>query len=92
MAATFKTVPPSTPQDNVPPFDREAARSILEASLGQPVDQVFAQFEMEPIAAASLGQVRGEGVSEYERGRGRRVEGRGEVGRGKGQAADVFQL
>ncbi|GFR47545.1 hypothetical protein Agub_g9268 [Astrephomene gubernaculifera] len=44
-------------QDNVPPFDREAARSILEASLGRPVDQVFAEFEIEPIAAASLGQV-----------------------------------
>ncbi|EFJ49735.1 hypothetical protein VOLCADRAFT_104180 [Volvox carteri f. nagariensis] len=43
--------------DNVPPFDREAARSILEASLGKPVEEVFEEFEMEPIAAASLGQV-----------------------------------
>ncbi|GLC36873.1 hypothetical protein PLESTB_000183500 [Pleodorina starrii] len=44
-------------QDNVPPFDREAARGILEASLGRPVEEVFEEFEMEPIAAASLGQV-----------------------------------
>ncbi|GIM03175.1 hypothetical protein Vretimale_7990, partial [Volvox reticuliferus] len=44
-------------QDNVPPFDREAALSILEASLGSRVDEVFEEFDMEPIAAASLGQV-----------------------------------
>ena len=45
-------------QDNVPPFDRDAALSILQASLGRSVEEVFEEFEAEPIAAASLGQVR----------------------------------
>lgn len=44
-------------QDNVPPFDSDAARGILEASLGKKVDEVFEQIDEEPIAAASLGQV-----------------------------------
>ncbi|KAG2495073.1 hypothetical protein HYH03_006684 [Edaphochlamys debaryana] len=44
-------------QDNVPPFDSEAAVGILEASLGRPVSDVFEEFETRPIAAASLGQV-----------------------------------
>ena len=45
------------PQDDVPPFDSVAARAILEASLGRPVDEVFSELDAEPIAAASLGQV-----------------------------------
>lgn len=46
----------------MPPFDSDAARGILEASLGKKVDEVFEQIDEEPIAAASLGQVRGAGV------------------------------
>ena len=45
-------------QDNVPAFDSEAAISIVERELGGPVTTVFDEFEAEPIAAASLGQVR----------------------------------
>ena len=44
-------------QDNVPPFDSDTALSILEASLGKSVGEVFEEFDPDPIAAASLGQV-----------------------------------
>ncbi|GAX86383.1 hypothetical protein CEUSTIGMA_g13795.t1 [Chlamydomonas eustigma] len=44
-------------QDNVPPFDSETAKDILKANLGRPVEEVFEEFQSEPIAAASLGQV-----------------------------------
>ncbi len=47
----------------MPPFDSDAARGILEASLGKKVDEVFEQIDEEPIAAASLGQVRGAGAA-----------------------------
>lgn len=41
----------------MPPFDSDVARSILEASLGKKVDEVFEEIGEAPIAAASLGQV-----------------------------------
>ncbi len=44
-------------QDTVPPFPVEQAVEILETTYGAPVDTVFARFDREPLAAASVAQV-----------------------------------
>ena len=44
-------------QDRVPPFDAQRARELIAASLDAPVDAVFARFDIEPLAAASIAQV-----------------------------------
>ena len=44
-------------QDNVPPFPAEHARRLVEAAFGQPIEAIFASFEAEPVASASIAQV-----------------------------------
>ncbi len=44
-------------QDNVPAFDGEQARAIIEKAFGQPIDEIFASFDVEPLASASIAQV-----------------------------------
>jgi ubiquinone biosynthesis protein len=44
-------------QDKVKPFHGDEARQIIETSYGKPLHQVFAFFNTEPIAAASIAQV-----------------------------------
>ncbi|KAJ9169921.1 hypothetical protein P3X46_018064 [Hevea brasiliensis] len=44
-------------QDRVPAFSPEKAKSFIESELGAPVNMLFREFEDQPIAAASLGQV-----------------------------------
>lgn len=44
-------------QADAPPMAPALARAVLEAELGRPVDELFASFVDEPIAAASIGQV-----------------------------------
>ena len=43
--------------DSVPPFPNDVAFGIIEAELGRKIADVYDEFELEPVAAASLGQV-----------------------------------
>jgi ubiquinone biosynthesis protein len=44
-------------QDHVAPAPPEGVRELLEDELGAPVDEVFAEFDWNSLAAASIGQV-----------------------------------
>uniref|UniRef100_A0A1J3F5K0 ABC1 atypical kinase-like domain-containing protein n=1 Tax=Noccaea caerulescens TaxID=107243 RepID=A0A1J3F5K0_NOCCA len=44
-------------QDRVPAFSPEKAKRFIETELGAPISLMFKEFEEQPIAAASLGQV-----------------------------------
>jgi len=44
-------------QDKAPPLSPEAAVRVVTEELGAPPDDVYAQWEYEPFAAASIGQV-----------------------------------
>ena len=44
-------------QDRVPPFPGEAAKARIEEALGRPVTSLFRDFEVTPLAAASIAQV-----------------------------------
>ena len=44
-------------QDKVPPFDIDAVHKQLQMEFGTTSDELFAEFNEEPLAAASIGQV-----------------------------------
>ncbi|SIP99600.1 ubiquinone biosynthesis regulatory protein kinase UbiB [Aquipseudomonas alcaligenes] len=44
-------------QDQVPPFDPEHAVARIEEQLGAKVGEVFARFDVQPLASASIAQV-----------------------------------
>ncbi|HXM81002.1 MAG TPA: ubiquinone biosynthesis regulatory protein kinase UbiB [Burkholderiales bacterium] len=44
-------------QDRVPPFASELAIAEIEKGLGRKIEAVFASFEREPVASASIAQV-----------------------------------
>jgi ubiquinone biosynthesis protein len=44
-------------QDRVPPFEMDEVRKQIASAFGRPLEELFAQFEPEPLAAASMAQV-----------------------------------
>ena len=44
-------------QDRVPPFPGEIAAAMIEKTFGKPLNEIFAGFELMPLAAASIAQV-----------------------------------
>jgi ubiquinone biosynthesis protein len=44
-------------QDQVAPFCGEIAKNKVTRALGQPLDHIFKQFEVQPLASASIAQV-----------------------------------
>ena len=44
-------------QDHVPPFPGQQAVDIIEKAYGQAVDQLFLEFDVSPLASASIAQV-----------------------------------
>lgn len=43
--------------DRVPAVDPGLVRAVIEAEFGRPVDELFARFDDEPVASASIAQV-----------------------------------
>ena len=44
-------------QDRLPPFPFDQVRATIEAEFGKPLEALFASFDPEPVAAASIAQV-----------------------------------
>ena len=44
-------------QDRVPPFPAAQSRALVERAFGKRIDALFASFETEPVASASIAQV-----------------------------------
>ncbi|HEX8967760.1 MAG TPA: AarF/UbiB family protein [Chloroflexota bacterium] len=63
LALRFDIVPPDVARElnqlfeQVPPFEFRGVRRVIERELGQPLEQLFIDFETQPVAAASVAQV-----------------------------------
>jgi predicted unusual protein kinase regulating ubiquinone biosynthesis (AarF/ABC1/UbiB family) len=60
-------------QSNAPPMSSALAVETVERELGQPINELFVEFDPEPIAAASIGQVHRAIIQDSETGSERAV-------------------
>ncbi|KJV32617.1 ubiquinone biosynthesis protein UbiB [Aquitalea magnusonii] len=60
-------------QDRVAPFDGALARQVIEQSFGQPVENLYVDFEITPVASASVAQVHKAWLKQPDGSRGREV-------------------
>ena len=60
-------------QDRVPPFDGEIARQVVEKSLGRKLEALYVDFDLKPVASASVAQVHKAWLRQPDGGRGREV-------------------
>ena len=60
-------------QDRVPPFDGALARQVIEQSFGQPVENLYVDFDATPVASASVAQVHKAWLKQPDGSRGREV-------------------
>jgi len=44
-------------QSSVPPFSAKEAKQIIESEIGRPFEEIFANFDDEPVGSASIAQV-----------------------------------
>ena len=45
-----------TLRENVKPLDSNVARAVIEQELGKPIDEIFSDFNDDPLGSASIGQ------------------------------------
>ena len=65
-------------QDRVPPFDSDLAIAQITKSLGAHPNELFASFEREPVASASIAQVHFATLKNGKRSRGQGIAARHE--------------
>ncbi len=60
-------------QDRVPPFPAARSAALIERALGRRIEDLFARFDAEPVASASIAQVHFARLREPDGGLGREV-------------------
>lgn len=60
-------------QDDVPPFEGSVAKRIIETELKRPLDEIYSEFDLTPVASASVAQVHSAYLKNSDGTRGEKV-------------------